>query len=114
MKDSGASCSTPSRASAWKWSGRTARRRMSKEPLPATVSTWCRPGRKLGLNERGMICIGNQTACWAATAVEPFDYAVAQGFNAFEWFPDKKPGAGWDENDLDPEARQRIRDIGQA
>ena len=61
-----------------------------------------------------MICIGNQTAAWAATVVEPFDYAVAQGFNAFEWFPDKKPGAGWDETDLDATARQRIRDMGKS
>ena len=55
-----------------------------------------------------MICIGNQTACWAATPFEPFDYALAQGFDAFEWFPDKKPGAGWDESDLDEHARRQI------
>jgi phosphoglucan, water dikinase len=61
-----------------------------------------------------MICIGNQTACWAATPVEPFEYAFAEGFDAFEWFPDKKPGAGWDESDLDPSARQRIRDTARA
>ena len=48
-----------------------------------------------------MIYIGNQTACWAATPREPFDYAVASGFDAFEWFPDKKPNGGWDENNLD-------------
>ena len=45
-----------------------------------------------------MIQIGNQTAFSAATPIEPFEYAVANGFDAFEWFPDKKPtGAGWDE-----------------
>src|SRR5512138_2625744 len=57
-----------------------------------------------------MIYIGNQTACWAATPNEPFDYAVSQGFDAFEWFPDKKPGAGWDETDLNQAARQVIRE----
>ena len=51
-----------------------------------------------------MIHIGNQTACWAATPREPFDYAVASGFDAFEWFPDKKANGGWDENDLDGSA----------
>src|SRR4030095_9048586 len=57
-----------------------------------------------------MIRIGNQTSCWAISPGDPFDYALAQGFDAFEWFPDKKPGAGWDESDLDDRARLRIRD----
>jgi phosphoglucan,water dikinase len=61
-----------------------------------------------------MIYIGNQTACWAATPNEPFDYAVSQGFDAFEWFPDKKPGAGWDETDLDGAARRLIRETAHA
>ena len=61
-----------------------------------------------------MIYIGNQTACWAATPNEPFDYALSQGFDAFEWFPDKKPGAGWDETDLDGAARQMIRETAHA
>src|SRR5205085_7028713 len=56
-----------------------------------------------------MIYIGNQTACLASTPTEPFDYALNQNFNAFEWFPDKKPGAGWDETDLDARARESIR-----
>jgi sugar phosphate isomerase/epimerase len=54
-----------------------------------------------------MIAIGNQTA-WAAALMEPFEYAVASGFDAFEWFPDKKPDAGWDEGDLTPALRQSI------
>jgi phosphoglucan,water dikinase len=58
-----------------------------------------------------MVFIGNQTSCWAAKPTEPFDYAMAQGFNAFEWFPDKKPGIGWDENDLPSPARSNIREI---
>ena len=61
-----------------------------------------------------MIYVGNQTACWAATPSEPFNYALSQGFNAFEWFPDKKPGAGWDESDLNAEVRQSIRDQSRA
>jgi phosphoglucan,water dikinase len=61
-----------------------------------------------------MIRIGNQTACWAEFLSAPFDYALAQGFDAFEWFPDKKPGAGWDDTDLSAAARQRVRDQAQA
>lgn len=60
-----------------------------------------------------MIRIGNQTSCWAATPLAPFDYALAQGFGAFEWFPDKKPGAGWDESDLDVSRRNSIRQTAQ-
>jgi sugar phosphate isomerase/epimerase len=61
-----------------------------------------------------MIQIGNQTACWAATLMEPFEYAVANGFDAFEWFPDKKPAAGWDESDLAPSLRRSIRQVALA
>jgi phosphoglucan,water dikinase len=59
-----------------------------------------------------MIRIGNQTS-WAAPPTEPFDYAVANGFDAFEWFPDKKPGVGWDDGDLDSLQRQKIREAAQ-
>src|SRR5262249_14226752 len=54
-----------------------------------------------------MIRIGNQTS-WAARPAEPFEYAVANGFDAFEWFPDKKPGVGWDDSDLDSQQRHKI------
>lgn len=57
-----------------------------------------------------MICIGNQTSFAAATPMEPFEYAVANGFDAFEWFPDKHGGAGWDEADLTAALRAGIRD----
>src|SRR5215475_12948542 len=57
-----------------------------------------------------MIRIGNQTSCWAPSPAEPFDYAVANGFDAFEWFPDKKPGVGWDESDLTQGQRDKIRE----
>ncbi|MDE3067506.1 MAG: sugar phosphate isomerase/epimerase [Verrucomicrobiota bacterium] len=57
------------------------------------------------------IHIGNQSAFSALTPLAPFDYALENGFDAFEWFPDKKPwGAGWDEADLTPELRRAIRD----
>ncbi|MCL5096117.1 MAG: sugar phosphate isomerase/epimerase [Candidatus Omnitrophica bacterium] len=63
---------------------------------------------------RVRIYIGNQTAYYAATPVQPFEYAVANGFEAFEWFPDKKAdGTGWDEDDLDVETRAAIRKTAQ-
>src|SRR5262245_31584302 len=62
-----------------------------------------------------MIRIGNQTAFSAASLRDPFDYALANRFDAFEWFPDKKPwGAGWDENNLDASARAEIRNVASA
>jgi phosphoglucan,water dikinase len=57
-----------------------------------------------------MISIGNQTSFAAATPLEPFAYAVTNGFDAFEWFPDKKPEGGWDEGDLDKARRREIRE----
>ena len=61
-----------------------------------------------------MIRIGNQTAGYAATPREPFDYAVASGFDAFEWFPDKKSDGGWDEKDLDGAQRRNLRETAVA
>lgn len=61
------------------------------------------------------IRIGNQTAASAARFLDPFEYALANGFEAFEWFPDKKPGGrGWDGNDLDAAERASIRERAQA
>jgi sugar phosphate isomerase/epimerase len=57
-----------------------------------------------------MIAIGNQTSCWAVKLTEPFDYALANGFDAFEWFPDKKPEIGWDESDLPAAYRRTIQE----
>src|ERR1039457_1582749 len=60
--------------------------------------------------ERTRIRIGNQTASSAPALMVPFEYAVESGFDAFEWFPDRKsPGTGWDVGDVDTEARDRIR-----
>jgi len=56
------------------------------------------------------IRIGNQTAFSALTPTQPFEYAVGNGFDAFEWFPDKKEsGAGWEEDDLDVEIRRHVK-----
>lgn len=55
--------------------------------------------------------IGNQTAFSASNTCEPFLYAVSRGFDAFEWFPDKKEGGtGWQEEDLSPECRKKVRE----
>ena len=56
------------------------------------------------------IRIGNQTSFSASPPALPFEYAIENGFDAFEWFPDKKEGGeGWDTNDIDREMRQHIR-----
>jgi len=56
------------------------------------------------------IRIGNQTAFMASNALAPFYYALANRFDAFEWFPDKKEsGAGWDIEDLKKSTRLFIR-----
>jgi sugar phosphate isomerase/epimerase len=67
------------------------------------------------MNDARRIFIGNQTAFSAATFLEPFEYALANGFDAFEWFSDKKPnGPGWDGADLSPDLRADIRKTAQA
>ena len=55
--------------------------------------------------------IGNQTAFSAGSILEPFEFALAHGFTAFEFFPDRGPSGagGWTETDLDAGARQKIR-----
>ncbi|MEW6001239.1 MAG: TIM barrel protein [Nitrospirota bacterium] len=56
------------------------------------------------------IRIGNQTAHSAMTVTQPFEYAVANGFDAFEWFPDQNSsGIGWTENDISGELRTYIK-----
>lgn len=56
------------------------------------------------------IRIGNQSAFSSSTLIQPFEYAVAHGFDAFEWFPDKREsGAGWAESDISEEQRAFIR-----
>jgi sugar phosphate isomerase/epimerase len=63
------------------------------------------------MTQPGVIRVGNQTSISAPNALLPFEYAVQNGFDAFEWFPDKKTsGAGWTEGDLSAQARARIRE----
>jgi sugar phosphate isomerase/epimerase len=58
------------------------------------------------------IRIGNQTSFSASDVMEPFEYAVENGFDAFEWFPDKHNiNEGWDVNDIDIKTRSHIRTI---
>lgn len=55
--------------------------------------------------------IGNQTAHSASSMLEPFEFALANGFTAFEFFPDRGPmdAGGWDEREVDAAARQAVR-----
>ncbi|MEJ2690222.1 MAG: sugar phosphate isomerase/epimerase, partial [Deltaproteobacteria bacterium] len=63
------------------------------------------------MQNENRIRIGNQTAFMAASPLEPFYYAVENGFDAFEWFPDKKEnGAGWDLGDIQEQTRSEIRE----
>ena len=57
------------------------------------------------------IRIGNQTAFSARTVLEPFEFAMVNGFTAFEFFPDRGYSGigGWAENDLDDATRRSIR-----
>jgi sugar phosphate isomerase/epimerase len=67
------------------------------------------------MKEDPQIFIGNQTASTAPNFLEPFEFALANHFDAFEWFPDKKPsGAGWDETDLGMDLRRMVRSQAQA
>jgi sugar phosphate isomerase/epimerase len=55
--------------------------------------------------------IGNQSAYSAVPLEQPFDFALAQGFEAFEWYPDKRAdGAGWTMADIDATRRLAYRD----
>ncbi|KJU84048.1 Xylose isomerase-type TIM barrel domain protein [Candidatus Magnetobacterium bavaricum] len=59
---------------------------------------------------QGQIRVGNQTSCTAASPGLPFGYAIASGFDTFEWFPDKKDwGQGWLESDISSTERTNIR-----
>ena len=58
------------------------------------------------------IHIGNQTATSATYARAPFDFALKYGFDAFEWFSDKKGLQGWHEADFDTGTRADIRETG--
>src|SRR5438067_118647 len=57
------------------------------------------------------IRIGNQTSFAAASVLEPFQFALVNGFTAFEFFPNRGFAGygGYDERDLDDETRRSIR-----
>lgn len=57
--------------------------------------------------------VGNQTAFSAAWPGEPFDFAIENHFDAFEWFNDKRYGWGWSQDDLDLDDRLALRETGQ-
>jgi len=57
----------------------------------------------------GRIRIGNQTAASAATLAGPFEFALKNGFDAFEWFPDN-----WNPEGVDAASRRRIREAARA
>lgn len=57
------------------------------------------------------IYIGNQSAFSSPSIMAPFEYAIENGFKAFEWFPDKKDwGAGFNALDIDKDLRKIIKD----
>jgi len=65
------------------------------------------------------IRIGNQTSVSCADNMQPFTFALEQGFDAFEWFADKKwspegNARGWEEPDIDPPTREWIRQAGNS
>jgi sugar phosphate isomerase/epimerase len=64
------------------------------------------------------IRIGNQTAVSCPSPTGPFEFALRHGFDAFEWFEDKKTypdgrSAGWGAADLDGPARAALRAAGR-
>ncbi len=60
--------------------------------------------------EGDAIRIGSQTSFSAIPLTAPFEFAAENGFDAFEWFPDKKEsGAGWSEADIPGDMREYIR-----
>ncbi len=64
------------------------------------------------VKETRYIRIGNQTALAASSITEPFRYAIVNGFDAFEWFPDTNDsGKGWTESNIKKKARALIRKI---
>lgn len=55
--------------------------------------------------------IGNQTSFASAWPLEPFEFAVSNGFAAFEFFPDRGPSGngGWHEDDVNDSTRAYVR-----
>lgn len=56
------------------------------------------------------IVIGNQSSFAAPRPLFPFEYALAAGFGAFEFFPDRQAdGRGWEISELDAATRADLR-----
>ena len=68
------------------------------------------------MKKSGPIRIGNQTSFAAASMLDPFEFALANGFTAFEFFPNRGflGYYGWDERDLNDETRRYIRQTASA
>ena len=80
--------------------------------MPRDVSSSCRLVLKWDekMAESSRIHIGNQTAFYVAP-LQPFAFAVEQGFDAFEFFPDgSAEGPSWATADVPPEIRAFIRE----
>ena len=61
-------------------------------------------------NKRERIRIGNQNASAIDDPMIPFEYAMANGFDAFEWFPDRRgTDSGLNTIDMDDGIRTYIR-----
>lgn len=63
--------------------------------------------------------IGNQTAFFTADPEEPFSFAQEHGFDAFEWFDDKKyydngHASGWTYADADPKRQHALKALAAA
>ncbi|MBF0517823.1 MAG: sugar phosphate isomerase/epimerase [Nitrospirae bacterium] len=62
-------------------------------------------------SDKRYVRIGNQTAFSAHPPWLPFEFAINNGFDAFEWFSDKKSwGQGWAVEDTGKEDRRRIKE----
>ncbi len=70
-----------------------------------------KPVPRLELKVDKRFGIGNQSASSAPTLLEPFGYAIKNGFHAFEWFPDRNESDGWDISFIDHEGRKSIKNI---
>lgn len=68
------------------------------------------------MNEPFSMRIGNQTSFASGSVLAPFEFAVANHFDAFEFFPDRgfSGAGGWHENDLDGATRRWIRQTAAA
>jgi sugar phosphate isomerase/epimerase len=70
---------------------------------------------KSEIRKRERIRIGNQTSFAVKAPIIPFEYAVSNGFGAFEWFPDKKEnGTGFMATEIDLKTRRYIRHTARA